>query len=105
MPNDDSIGTEKAQDSVTHAEARTSGSLTPSRSEGAWHSHDGSNDISVGLSAWHVWAALGWHDIRQRYRRSVLGPFWFTLSTLILVAVLGVLYSTLLGQEITEYLP
>ena len=50
-------------------------------------------------------AALGWHDIRQRYRRSVLGPFWFTLSTLIMVGVLGVLYSTLLGQEITDYLP
>lgn len=101
MPKDDSIGTAKAPDSVTHAEARTE----PSRSGGAWHNHDGSNDISVGLSAWHVWAALGWHDIRQRYRRSVLGPFWFTLSTLILVAVLGVLYSTLLGQEITGYLP
>jgi len=71
----------------------------------SWDRHDGGSDIAVGLAAWHVWAALGWHDIRQRYRRSVLGPFWFTLSTLIMVGVLGVLYSTLLGQEITDYLP
>jgi ABC-type polysaccharide/polyol phosphate export permease len=70
-----------------------------------WHSHTGANDIFIGLMAKHVWGALGWHDIRQRYRRSVLGPFWFTLSTLIMVAVLGVLYSTILGQEITSYLP
>lgn len=71
----------------------------------SWHSHNGRTDILVGLRATHVWLALGWHDIRQRYRRSVLGPFWFTLSTLIMVGVLGVLYSTLLGQEIHDYLP
>lgn len=70
-----------------------------------WIGHDARNDISVGLGAWHVWSILGWHDIRQRYRRSVLGPFWFTLSTLIMVAVLGLLYSILLDQDITVYLP
>lgn len=70
-----------------------------------WHDHTGKNDIYVGLSTIHVWLTLGWHDIRQRYRRSVLGPFWFTLSTMIMVGVLGFLYSTLLGQEIADYLP
>lgn len=70
-----------------------------------WHTHSGRNDIRVGLGAFHVWGVLGWHDIRQRYRRSVLGPFWFTLSTLIMVGVLGVLYSMLLRQEIVDYLP
>jgi ABC-type polysaccharide/polyol phosphate export permease len=53
----------------------------------------------------HVWGALGWHDIRQRYRRSVLGPFWFTLSTFIMIGVLGFLYSQLLKQDIVTYLP
>lgn len=70
-----------------------------------WHNHNGKTDILVGLSSTHVWLTLGWHDIKQRYRRSVLGPFWFTLSTLIMVGVLGILYSTLLGQEIKTYLP
>lgn len=70
-----------------------------------WIGHDVHNDISVGLGAYHVWSAMGWHDIRQRYRRSILGPFWFTLTTLIMVAVLGFLYSTLLDQDITLYLP
>ncbi|GAB2896579.1 ABC transporter permease [Uliginosibacterium flavum] len=70
-----------------------------------WRSHTGRNDIITGLRAMHVWLALGWHDIRQRYRRSVLGPFWFTLTTLVMVGVLGFMYSELLGQEISDYLP
>ncbi|WP_126285292.1 MULTISPECIES: ABC transporter permease [Burkholderia cepacia complex] len=67
--------------------------------------HDGSNDLLLGMAALRVWGTLGWHDIRQRYRRSVIGPFWFTLSTAIMVVVLGALYSTLLHQEIRDYLP
>lgn len=63
------------------------------------------NDFKLGMWSIHVWGALGWHDIRQRYRRSVLGPFWFTLSTAIMVLVLGLLYSVLLKQEISNYLP
>lgn len=81
-------------------------STIQAREEGdSWHTHTGKNDILVGLTSVHVWLALGWHDIRQRYRRSVLGPFWFTLTTLIMVSVLGFLYSQLLGQEISNYLP
>ncbi|KKB63940.1 ABC transporter permease [Robbsia andropogonis] len=67
--------------------------------------HDGSNDISTALKSVRIWATLGWHDIKQRYRRSIIGPFWFTLSTLIMVVVLGALYSTLLRQNIRDYLP
>ncbi|KVG31613.1 ABC transporter permease [Burkholderia diffusa] len=67
--------------------------------------HTGQNDLMVGMRATRVWGTLGWHDIRQRYRRSILGPFWFTLSTIIMVGVLGALYSTLLHQEIADYLP
>jgi lipopolysaccharide transport system permease protein len=70
-----------------------------------WYAHDGRTDIYVGMRSVHVWAALGWHDIRQRYRRSVLGPFWFTLSTFIMIGVLGFLYSKLLNQDIRNYLP
>lgn len=70
-----------------------------------WYHHDGRTDIWVAMRNVHVWGVLGWHDIRQRYRRSVLGPFWFTLSTFIMIGVLGFLYSELLKQEISQYLP
>lgn len=68
-------------------------------------SHTANDDLLVGMKSVRIWSTLGWHDIRQRYRRSVLGPFWFTLSTVIMVVVLGALYSTLLNQEISNYLP
>ena len=48
---------------------------------------------------------LGWQDIRRRYRRSVLGPFWLTISMGVLVAVLGTLYGTLLKVEFAQYVP
>src|SRR5277367_4257931 len=62
-------------------------------------------DFKNGICDFRIWGTLAWHDIRQRYRRSVLGPFWFTLSTVIMVTVLGTLYSTLFKQDIRTYLP
>lgn len=70
-----------------------------------WSDHDGRTDISAAFAAPHVWLALGWHDIKQRYRRSIIGPFWFTLSALIMIGALGLVYSTLFGQTMSDYLP
>lgn len=62
-------------------------------------------DMSLGLRLWRLCWTLGWLDIRLRYRGSVLGPFWLTLSTAIMVGSLGVLYSTLFRMNLHEYLP
>ena len=32
-------------------------------------------DLVGGFSKRELWLHLGWQDIKQRYRRSVLGPF------------------------------
>jgi len=48
---------------------------------------------------------IGLHDIRQRYRRSVIGPFWITISTGIMIGALGFLYSHIFKIDMTEYLP
>lgn len=53
----------------------------------------------------HLWALLGWYDIKQRYRRSVLGPFWLTISTAILIGTLGLLWSTIFKMNLHDYLP
>lgn len=60
-------------------------------------------DILDGLLSVHVWAVLGWQEVRQRYRRSILGPFWITISTALMVAVMGPLYGKLFGQDISSY--
>src|SRR2546430_15410750 len=36
-------------------------------------------DIRGGLRERELWSHLGWQDIKQRYRRSGLGPLWVTI--------------------------
>ena len=62
-------------------------------------------DLVRGARSRHLWGMLGWQDIRRRYRRSVLGPFWLTISMGVLVGALGTLYGTLLKVEVAEYIP
>jgi lipopolysaccharide transport system permease protein len=62
-------------------------------------------DLATGFARWRLAAALARLDIRNRYRGSVLGPFWLSLSTAIMVVALGLLYSTLFSLPLREYLP
>ena len=62
-------------------------------------------DLKNGISSIHVWLMLGWQEIRQRYRRSVIGPFWLTISTGAMIAGMGPLYGRLFGQDISAYFP
>ena len=62
-------------------------------------------DLVRGARARHLWGLLGWQDIRRRYRRSILGPFWLTISMGVFVAALGTLYGALLRVELAEYVP
>jgi glycosyltransferase involved in cell wall biosynthesis/ABC-type polysaccharide/polyol phosphate export permease len=41
------------------------------------------------VSAIQIAAALAWSDMRHRYVRSLLGPFWMSIQMAIMVAVLG----------------
>lgn len=49
--------------------------------------------------------ALGWHDVRQRYRRTVLGPFWLTISTAILILTMGLVFTHVYNSKAAEYIP
>jgi len=62
-------------------------------------------DAEMAVVGWRIWTTLAWNDITQRYRRSMLGPFWLTLSTAIFVGALGFLYAGLMHMEIRNYLP
>ena len=62
-------------------------------------------DLHQGLLMYHLWGRLGWNDILQRYRRSVLGPLWLTISMAILIGALGLLYSQLFKTDLQEYIP
>ena len=62
-------------------------------------------DLELGLRRWRLPVALARLDIRNRYRGSVLGPLWLTLSTAVTFIALGALYSTLFKMNLQEYLP
>ena len=62
-------------------------------------------DLKQSLMSWRLWTLLGWLEIRQRYARSRVGPFWLTISMGVMIASLGVVYGTLFGQNMREYLP
>jgi ABC-type polysaccharide/polyol phosphate export permease len=62
-------------------------------------------DLLNGARLYELWTRLAFHDIRQRFRRSVLGPFWLTLSMGTLVATLGLVFSTLFQQDAAKTLP
>jgi len=61
-------------------------------------------DIRLGLEAYSTWLSMAWEEIKQRYRRSLLGPIWITVSMGVLLAAMGPLYSRLLGVEIGPYM-
>lgn len=62
-------------------------------------------DFIEGVQQVSIWGTLGWHDIRQRYRRSVIGPFWLSISAAVMVGALGFVYSGLFNQDMSKYLP
>ncbi|KQB87158.1 ABC transporter permease [Corynebacterium lowii] len=62
-------------------------------------------DLVRGFGQRELWLQLGWQDIKQRYRRSVLGPLWITIATGVMALALGFLYSVLFKIPLAEFLP
>lgn len=68
-----------------------------------------------GCSAWldwwsgtrnvQLWWTLAWYDIVLRYRRSMLGPLWLTISMGAMLIGMGPLYSTLFNVPINKFFP
>jgi len=70
-----------------------------SRSLAAWR------DLYTGLAQSWMWAMLSMQDIKLRYRGSILGPFWLTLSTIVMVASMGIIYARIFNMTASAYLP
>jgi ABC-2 type transport system permease protein len=87
-------------DSTTGRERPVFGDAPGSRS---WARAFG--DLSAGWKQRQLWGHLGWQDIKQRYRRSVLGPLWISISMGVIALGLGILYSLLFQTDITTFLP
>ncbi len=62
-------------------------------------------DLYGAARDWRLWIVIGWLEVSQRYRRSIIGPFWITLSLGFVVLGLGIVYSSLFRQNTSEYIP
>jgi len=62
-------------------------------------------DMKEALGRWRLWTSLAVHDIAARYRGSMLGPFWITITMAGMIAGVGLLYSQLFQLPLEEYVP
>ena len=66
---------------------------------------NGLGEMMNALKGHPQWLYLGVQDIQLRYRRSMIGPWWVTISSGIMIAMLGFLWSHIFNQTIETYLP
>lgn len=62
-------------------------------------------DLLDAATLWRLCCTLSWLDVKLRYRGSILGPFWLTLSTGVMVGSMGFIYSELFRMDLHAYLP
>jgi lipopolysaccharide transport system permease protein len=62
-------------------------------------------DLQRAAKLLHVIAFMAAGDLRARYRRSVLGPFWMTLGTAAGTVGLGLVWSELLHMDRASFVP
>ncbi|ACJ20710.1 ABC transporter permease [Coxiella burnetii] len=65
----------------------------------------GAQDYFKGFKKWNLWLYMAYAEIRRRYKRTLIGPFWATLSIAIFIGSMGFLLATLWHREIRSYLP
>ena len=62
-------------------------------------------DWWLGTSRINVWWPLAWFDITLRYRRSMLGPWWITISMGMMLMGMGPLYAALFNLPLNSFFP
>jgi len=62
-------------------------------------------DLRLSLAKVDLAWALARHDVVSRYRGSILGPFWITLSMGLMVAGIGLLYARLFEMSLHDFIP
>src|ERR1700728_4718162 len=63
------------------------------------------DDLLRGFQRRELWGRLGWLDVKRRYRRTTIGPFWNSLTLAIYVLAVGTVGAALWHQNIHDYLP
>ena len=62
-------------------------------------------DIVGGLFKFELWGRMGWLDVKRRYRRTLVGPFWNSATLMAYTVAVGIVGAGLFNQDIHQYLP
>jgi len=62
-------------------------------------------DIGEGLRRWRNWSYLAVENVKNRYRRTVLGPWWLTLQMAVYIVGISVVFGHLLHTGLRSFLP
>jgi lipopolysaccharide transport system permease protein len=65
----------------------------------------GLEEFGSGFTSHEQWLYMAVQDIKLRYRRSIIGPWWVTISTGVMVMMLGFLWSHIFASDLQNYLP
>lgn len=63
------------------------------------------NDVREGLRRWRGWLYLGAENVRNRYRRTVLGPWWMTAQMAVFITGISVVFGHIGGEPLRSFLP
>ncbi|HWK96686.1 MAG TPA: ABC transporter permease [Pseudolabrys sp.] len=59
--------------------------------------------LAAPFENWRAWVGLGWTDVVQNYRRTMLGPFWITMNLVIFTTAMTLVYGALFGVAAADY--
>lgn len=53
----------------------------------------------------YVWLILSLTEIKTKYKRTIIGPFWMSIGTGIIVTGMGVIWGAIFHMSLSEFLP
>ncbi len=63
------------------------------------------NDLFLSITKYRLILTFGWNDVASRYRRSRVGPFWLTINLAVMIGAVGLVFGSVLGSPMNEFLP
>ncbi|HAS3586163.1 TPA: ABC transporter permease [Vibrio cholerae] len=63
------------------------------------------SDIGNSIKKYELFFMLGWQDVKQRYRRSIVGPFWLTIGMGVMIGTIALVFSHIFKSDDTEFVP
>jgi len=63
------------------------------------------SDLAPFVTRHVTWRALAAADIRSKYRRTMLGPWWITATNAFTALIMGLVAGRFLGADMKTYLP